>query len=177
MKKRLLAVALVALFFVPLVGTLLFYHYRVWEIRKHVKQHLIAVTSTDELVLIKLTRPEAQTLLRWEHPAEFEYQGQMYDVVKKESRDDTLYFWCWWDYEETSLNKQLTHLVAMAMGSDHTSRQYQNMLEKFFNSLFAGYEPFYTLALQVCGTNHLVCPVFACLGAAYPPPYPPPEVG
>jgi hypothetical protein len=53
--------------------------------------------------------------LRWEDPGEFEYDGQMYDVVETWTVGGTVYYRCFWDREETRLNNQLRELAARAL--------------------------------------------------------------
>lgn len=144
-------------------------------VKKQVKRHIMAGLDRQDLVLLKFTEAEAQAKLRWEHAREFEYEGQMFDVVEREIRGDTLFYWCWWDSEETMLNKELSALAARVWRKDARHQQQQQRLTWFFESLFCAD----ILSWQM--------PVFrtgdALLGfwfSAYsffnlPPPVPPPE--
>ncbi len=83
---------------------------------------MIAGLDQEELVLLKFSKEETQSELRWEHSKEFEYKGQMYDIVSKEIKEDSIFYRCWWDHEETLLNKKLTKLVAKALDLDENKR-------------------------------------------------------
>lgn len=98
---------------------------------------MIAGVEKDELVLFKFTETEKQNDLRWEHSKEFEYKGEMYDIVETQFHGDTTYYWCWWDYEETKLNKQLDGLLAFAYKKDtRTNSKNQKFVQSFYKSLF-----------------------------------------
>lgn len=89
-----------------------------------------------ELVKLKFTEQQKTTQLSWHHSKEFEYKGQMYDVVKSELHGDTTYYWCWWDHEETKLNKQLNELVAVVLGDSPKNEESKTRLFKFLESLY-----------------------------------------
>ncbi|CAM3293554.1 hypothetical protein AEQU2_00479 [Aequorivita lipolytica] len=97
---------------------------------------MIAGMDREELVLLKFSKEETQTKLRWEHSKEFEYDGQMYDVVSKEIKGDSIFYRCWWDHEETKLNKKLQKLVASAFDNDENKQRNQKQLNVFFQSFF-----------------------------------------
>ena len=64
----------------------------------------------DRLELISVGREESSKL-RWVHSKEFEFLGEMYDVVYKKTSKDSIHYWCWWDHQETTLNKELNTLL------------------------------------------------------------------
>lgn len=84
-----------------------------------------------ELVLLSFTRNEAGSLLRWEHDHEFSYQGEMYDVVEKTIRGDSVFYHCWWDKEETAVNKKLDRLAGNTYGKDPQHNHTQMRLLSF----------------------------------------------
>ncbi len=101
------------------------------------KWKMIAGIDINELVLLKFTEAESQSQLRWEHSMEFEYKGQMYDIVKKEIKGDISYYWCWLDHEETKLNRQLDSLVAQVLWNNPQRQEKQNKLIEFFKKLYS----------------------------------------
>ena len=60
----------------------------------------------------------------------------MYDVVSKEIKGDTIYYRCWWDHEETALNKKLQELVAQTFDKDKDKQRTQKQLTNYFQSFF-----------------------------------------
>lgn len=105
-------------------------------VRKEVKRKIIAGLDKKDLVLIQLTRSEKKSKLRWKHSKEFEYKGQMYDIVEKEYKNGITYYWCWWDFEETRLNKKLKQLAAHAFNHSDRKHQQEKKISNFFQSLF-----------------------------------------
>lgn len=104
---------------------------------KHeVKWKMIEGINKEELVLLKFTTEEAQNALKWKHSREFEYQKEMYDIVETKVIGDTTYYWCWWDHEETQLNKQLSLLVAKALNSNPEKKEKEDWLSSYFKSFY-----------------------------------------
>ncbi len=95
---------------------------------------MIAGMDQEELVLLKFSKEESETKLRWEHAEEFEYNGQMYDIVSHEIKGDSIFYRCWWDYDETDLNKKLKKMVAIAFDQDEDNREIQ---ENFYTYLWS----------------------------------------
>lgn len=101
-------------------------------IREAVKAQIIAGVGQNELVQLSFSNKQIKSELRWEHANEFEYRGEMYDIVKSEQRADSITYWCIHDQAETQINRQLEALTAAATGSD---QQQQNSLGNFFHFL------------------------------------------
>lgn len=51
-------------------------------VRREVEKHIVAGIDENNLILFKFSVEESQTRLRWEHPREFEYNREMYDIVE-----------------------------------------------------------------------------------------------
>jgi hypothetical protein len=106
------------------------------QIRKEVKWQMIAGLDKEELVHLKFSEAEKKSELKWEHSREFEYKGEMYDLVEIELIGDTTYFTLWHDHEETQLNKQLNVLVAKALGNNPTKQENEKKVDDFFKTLY-----------------------------------------
>jgi len=115
---RALAVVLMAFSFVadPASGSLTWLDLERSIVKKAVDRHIVAGVEESDLVLLEFSREETETLLRWEHSREFEYDGQMYDVVETWAVGDTVYYRCWWDRAETALNNRMRLLARRALG-------------------------------------------------------------
>lgn len=105
-------------------------------IRKSIKHKIIAGIDKTELVLIKFSNKEISKKLEWEHSKEFEYNGNMYDVVEKLAGKDSTHFWVWPDAEEDKLNKHLKAIVKIAIGSNPDKKQKQDDSQNFYKNLF-----------------------------------------
>ena len=106
------------------------------KVKREVKWKLIEGVDRNELVLLKFTEEEKRTQLDWTHSKEFAYKGEMYDIAETEVYGDTTYYWCWWDYEETALNKQLDQLFAIALGNSPSHKKNQEKMVQLFKSLY-----------------------------------------
>ncbi|MDD2965102.1 MAG: hypothetical protein PHQ65_02110 [Bacteroidales bacterium] len=139
-RKPIIAWFLLALLAAPLVVVVVGYQQTRYAVRKAVKQQMIAGMDRSRLTMLVLAKTDAEGLLRWEHSREFEYKGAMYDVVEASSDSDSVRYLCWPDHHETRLNRQLRHLVNLAMGSNPRSQREHTRLFDFLSKLFpAGY--------------------------------------
>ena len=87
-------------------------------------------------MLIKFSKAEIKTKLHWKHAKEFEFNYQMYDIVEKQVSKDSIYYWCWWDFKETKLSKQLDNLLARVFQKDTQSKEKQNKIYTFYKSIY-----------------------------------------
>lgn len=150
LKRAFTGIGLFLCLLAPLVTGLLLLQHQKHMVRKTVKRQIIAGLSADELTAIKIHKKDIYTLLEWEHSKEFEYQHQMYDVVFTDTLGDSILYHCWWDYEETSLNRQLHHLATNAWNHNPVKEQKQKELKQLFKNWLPSYfssqlEAFYTL--------------------------------
>jgi hypothetical protein len=120
----------------PAAVTYIWLQQRKAVVRKEVKWKMIAGIDKSELVFFQFFKKESQTKLKWKHSLEFEFNGEMYDVVKKITSSDTIQYWCWWDHEETKLSKQLSKLLVGAFQSDVPSKDKKQEIVTFYKSLF-----------------------------------------
>ena len=122
----------------PFLGLFLCLQIQKQITKKEVKWNLINNTPYDDLVFLKFSKQEATEKLKWKHSKEFSFNGEMFDIVKKEVKQDSVFYWCWWDHEETTLNKKLNNLYAIALGIQKENKEHKEdvltFLEKIFNS-------------------------------------------
>lgn len=178
-RERLRALTAIFLCFsltLPFLGTYTCLKMEKRKVKRAIKARMIEGMNKSELVLLKFTEEDAANELEWEHSREFEYNGQMYDVVEKQQQGDTTYYYCWWDHEETKLNLQLSELVANAMGKNPLNKDKQERLNNFLKSLYYSEKSDKNLPAQ---TSREISP--NNIDSAYStiffsPPAPPPEI-
>ena len=134
-KRSVSAWVLVVLLLAPLPLMVGYLHLQQRAVKKAVKRTLMAGVPDDELVLLRFSHTEAETQLRWEHSREFEFDGDMYDIVRKEETADSVSYWCWNDHEETVLNRRVQRLAAVAWGSHPERRQHEDRLIQLLRQL------------------------------------------
>lgn len=146
-------------------------------VRHEVKRMMIRGIDREKLVLISLTREESLTKLRWEHPGEFEYREQMYDIVETRTIGDSVYYWCWWDNEETRLNRQLEELVVKNLNADPVKQDRQDHLNSYLKSLYCSDIVRANPVLPCIELKkNSVCSISFC-SLSISPPSPPPRRG
>jgi hypothetical protein len=145
-------------------------------IRKQVKRQMIAGMDREKLVCLTFSFDDAVKQIKWEHSREFEFEGQMYDVVETVTHQGMVSYWCWPDNEETEVNRSLNNLVCGRMSNDPRRTQSQKNLENFFKNLWSEV-PLIFVSDKSSFSDILyenrTRPVCAAL---FQPPVPPPEV-
>ncbi|HNP16863.1 MAG TPA: hypothetical protein PKL31_00410 [Fulvivirga sp.] len=141
-------------------------------IRREFKHEIIKTLSKSDLVLIALSKTEAEKQLNWEHDREFEYQGQMFDIVESELTPDSVKYWCWLDNDETHLNKMLEKLSSEASQDDKKRRA--NQLLTFLKSFH------FIAKFELKTTIDIFSPLYSTekpflISHKSQPPSPPPE--
>ncbi len=84
-----------------------------------------------DLILLVFHREQIGRQLHFEDSQEFEFEGQMYDIVRQQHSGDSLYFWCWPDAKETALNKHFEEHWQMAWGSSPQRRRTETSLQSW----------------------------------------------
>lgn len=136
-RQRGIAFFLTLCLMAPLVLTYAVLKLRQYEVKENVEASILAGIDKAELVLHKFLKSEVDSLVEWEHDREFEYKGQMYDVVNIEDHGDSIYYYTWWDKAETRIKNQLRQLVAEALTLDPRNQEDQSRLADFLKSLYA----------------------------------------
>jgi hypothetical protein len=129
--KQISAIFLIALLVLPAWGTYLFLH----ALKNQAKSEAMALVSKKEmeadLVTLKFGKEETASL-RWEHPGEFEYQGQMYDIMDTRTTADSVIYKCYADHKESRINKAIARTLAGAAGKHHDQQNKNRNLLDFF---------------------------------------------
>lgn len=174
-KRHIFAVFLALALIGPVAGMYVWLQFKKQNIRRTVKHSIEEGLNRDELILLKFTESETQNL-EWEHEKEFEFGGEMFDIVERKQVGDTLYFWCWEDNEETELNRQLARLSARALSQNPDHQDRQEKLQTFFKTLFC--EKIETFQFPKNNPNKQIPYHLKLTPENCPPvPAPPPQLG
>lgn len=60
----------------------------------------------------------------------------MYDIVETIKQGDSIFYYCWWDHQETKLNKELAKLLSYFLGNDSKSNDNKKRVAQFFKTFF-----------------------------------------
>jgi len=174
LNRKIAGILLFLCFVAPFATTITYLHFKRTVVRKEVKHQIIAGIKKEELVMLKFSKEDSLKKLKWKHSKEFGYQGQMYDIVKKEIKGDTTYYWCWWDSKETKLSKKLDNILDYVMGNDMQKRESQKRLAKYYKSLYCEELSDYNFLEPQTKKNSTLYE-FSSLSYSYPPASPPPK--
>lgn len=135
MKRKILSIALLLSLVLPILGIAGWLFYQKFKVRQEVRQLLIEEIDKEKLSIIRISKRN-KAVLKWEHSKEFEYKGEMFDMVFAEEHSDSLYYWCWPDHQETELNRQLASLTRSILESDPRRQENKSRVYSFLKSLF-----------------------------------------
>ena len=111
LKKILpLSTLLLALFFVVQSGYGWLLHLQKEYVRVEVRHKMMEGFAADELILIEVPivlETEPNTLFRRIHSKEFEYLGQMYDIVSSEKFADVTWYLVFPDKKESKIKQRI----------------------------------------------------------------------
>ncbi|MEQ8475219.1 hypothetical protein [Fulvivirga sp.] len=132
--KRSIGIILAVLLCLPLLVLESTISIEKYYLRKEVKHRMMDGLKNDELVKISLSKNDAARLLRWEKPHEFEFQGRMYDIVRKAETEDNVTYWCWPDSDESYLNQLLGSIINKS--SDNRKSDKTDAVISFLKSIY-----------------------------------------
>ena len=174
--KRFISIMLLMLLIAPPVVTFSWLHMKKRMLRKEIKWKIINGIDKEELVLLTFSNDQVEACLKWHHSAEFEFMGEMYDVVETIFFDDSVSYYCWWDHEETLLNKKLKAMLALSAGKSKQERQQINYIIQFFQSIFFIENQFGSNSMIFNNTRLDITYFFVVKTAGIIPPVPPPRL-
>ncbi|UAB81551.1 hypothetical protein INR76_01960 [Marixanthomonas sp. SCSIO 43207] len=176
--KKIFASLLLLCLLLPSAGTYVWLSFHKKQLKKEVKHKIIAGLDKEDLVYLKFSKVDAQKNLEWKHSKEFKYKGQMYDIVETKITKDSIAYWCWWDYEETKLNKKLNKVLIGVFQEDSTTQEKHRRLTSFHQQLFYQNHPVWQIALpKTTSTNSNIKYIeLFYKSISIPPPITPPRL-
>ena len=120
----------------PIQSSFVSIQFRKKMLRKEIKRKIIAGLNEDELVLLKFAEVDLLKKLKWKHSKEFEFNGEMYDIVTVKKTKDSIEYHCWWDSEESLLNRKLMALVGLNLADLPDNRELQFNLSNFYKTIY-----------------------------------------
>jgi hypothetical protein len=130
------------LFIAPFYGTYLYLSLQQKVIQEAVQRKLEEGIPSNELVKLTFFKKEIPNLLKWEHDKEFEYNGQMYDVVEVTDVGDSLQYLCWWDKAETATKKNKQKLLHARIDTSNPEKLIPFTFSDYYKSIYFIFNPF-----------------------------------
>jgi len=137
--RKILSILLVFVLFYSVIGFYLNFKIEQYWIKKEIKHKILNNLSETELTLIKISSGNCREIKWMEEGREFRYNGNMYDVVKTKTINDTTYYYCFNDENESKLLSHLDNLVKEQTGNSKSRTiQKKQVINYFFQQvLFA----------------------------------------
>lgn len=173
--KRLLSIALIFSIAAPFWISYSVIQYQKYSVKKEIKKQIINGMDKNDLVQFRFSKKVAETKLEWEHSKEFEYSGVMYDVVESVKKNDSVYYWCWEDDEETKLNQKLNALVEKTAGPDKIKNENLKQLSNFLSTLYNSFNNPFSFDCDNDSSNSLSYYFALYLSLTIEPQTPPPK--
>lgn len=133
--KRALTILLLLVVSYHFLGVGFVYNIWLYSIKSSVKEQLKG-THDEETTIIKLSKVSDYPSLKWHESEEFEYRGQMYDVIKKEDHGDAIWYYCYWDKAETKLLNDLSKYVTDYLQQHPKDQKTRTLLSTYFDTSF-----------------------------------------
>lgn len=134
--KTFIIIFLISVLTCPFWGTYSYFQFERKRARMEVNRKFAAGLDKTQLILLKFTQEETQTILTWKHSREFVYKGQMYDIVDQRQEGDSVFYTCYKDDKETRLNLEKKRVVAKALGQDPLQKNQKERIKSFFKTIY-----------------------------------------
>ncbi|MFZ6051543.1 hypothetical protein [Halocola ammonii] len=174
MKKTTAILLFFALTF-PFWGSFVALHIQKEALQREIKWSIAEGLPKSQLTQLSFQSDEIDSLVNWKHSKEFEYEGEMFDIVQTEITGDSTHFWCWWDKEETLLNKRIDKLAYVALSGDEKTHKQQEHFLMFVKLLNLPPKNVTSAASSELGVTHETSGEFNILTNNSVPDTPPPK--
>lgn len=152
--KNLISISLLLIIAIATIFPFAYLKMERKAIKKSIKHKIIAGIDKEELVLLVFNKDKVDQQVKWKHSKEFQYKGEMYDIVEKEIIGNEIHYWVWWDKEETALNQKLTNLVRQNFAQNPCQNSKNQVITHFFKTLYLSEKPTMQLAVLKSEINH-----------------------
>lgn len=133
--KKLISIILFVSLIAPFIIGLRTYNVQLKRIKKSVKKSITEHIDKSLLVRLSFNKSEI-TKLDWKHSKEFKHDSEMYDIVYKEIKSDSIIYWCWLDNDETVLEKSLNTLIAKSIGKNENNNQTKDFIKQIIKKVY-----------------------------------------
>lgn len=94
------------------------------KVKKEIKE---GIESSERITELTFSLEETKTKLNWEHDREFEFQGQMYDILESHTEGDSITYKVYIDHEETKMKGLLSKLLKRGFGEEEEDASVQKI--------------------------------------------------
>jgi hypothetical protein len=104
-------------------------------IRNSVKELIYSGLSNSQLSRIVVNTSDSDYLL-WHHHDEFEFQGNMYDLISIESSKDSIVYLCFLDEKESAINIYIDQQAKSIWSHSPFANDFETKLVDFIQKVF-----------------------------------------
>jgi len=136
--KRALTILLLILFTYNFLGAGFVYNFWLYSVKESVKERIEGDYS-EKKKLIKVPvewSEDSPPEFQWHEEQEFEYRGQMYDVIRQEQHGNEMWYYCHWDKAETELLNNLSQYVSNYLQQHPKDHQKTTSLSTYLDQTF-----------------------------------------
>lgn len=101
--KKLIPILLIILISLNTFGFDFILGYLLFTCKIEFKEHVEKNSIKNDLKVFKISQVDSKKFQKFDF--EIKYDGHMYDIVKEEKKDNDIYFYCYSDEKEDSINK------------------------------------------------------------------------
>ncbi|MGQ9799697.1 MAG: hypothetical protein ACUVRG_10510 [Ignavibacterium sp.] len=173
--KKSLAILIISLLLFNSSGYILLYLSSLHFVKKYVINALDNNEYDKEIFLLTLSKKDiakGKVSFKWIHSREFRYNGNMYDIKKNISDEDSLRVYCYFD-EKENLLEQLFHKFAKSE-SDKSKQKQININLLSFIGLFFNSETI--TSYRFIGTKIMSLTIYFQEQFNFEVPTPPPQI-
>lgn len=151
-----------------------------WQSSRQLTERLSVYHSTDDLVEFEIPVPLHQygaTMTEETGGGEFEYDGQFYDIVRQQLRNDTLHLFCFQNSEKLQRRTDLSDFLQKNITGDdrNSSKKSGNWVKITASDYAQRLGEHLIFVFEDCFSPALPSPLFNPTASLLPRPSPPPQ--
>lgn len=128
--RKIVSIVLLLIFVYNPIGYVIVFKVLQNQVRHEIKQKIKQSVPDNELIIIAVPFDDDHCLM-WTKPnKEFRFKGEMYDVVKIESRGNQILYFCIHDFKESKLFAEIDHHIHNHIANNPNHRKRTNYLNK-----------------------------------------------
>ncbi len=176
MNLKIISISLLLLMTLPGTLILTVLHFRREIVKSEVKTKLENGIEEERLLVLKFSRNEIEQELRWEHEREFEYRGEMYDIVSSEVKGDSTIYTVWLDQEETAIKKKMKEVSNRLFGEGPLDGDSLETIHAFYKIFYFPAAVGHFFSLLDTPVSHITPHIFNWSSLAVSPLFTPPKL-
>lgn len=134
--KKYLGILLLFFLVSPYFFSYIFLKNEIRLVKKKAKHKIEEAIAFEDLTKLTFSINEVKELLVFKGEKEFEYKGNMYDIIYSNKSDNNITYWCVNDNEETALNNKVNDLLTLMLQKNAKKSTHQRIVAKYFPNYY-----------------------------------------